>query len=227
MSVGVVDEVGDDALHPASIRDHRGTVAADQAQRQVPGGQHCLDRSDDVGGIALHGGGRCHAGYLEQVEQDAREPTRLPGKCRDESGLPRAEALAMRLEELGGRHDGRHRGPQLVTDVGDESALPLDARGDGDGHLVEGVRDRVEVGVAGLRQPHGQVSGSQLPGTRAQPLQWPQQPTAQVAPTAPPITKAATASISSRDRARDRVLSRSVSGKSSTYSPDRVSTATP
>ena len=61
-----------------------------------------------------------------------------------------------------GRGDyGCQRGAQLVADVGHEAPLPLDPRGDSDGHLVERVRDRVQVRVPGVRQPYGQVTGGQ------------------------------------------------------------------
>ena len=167
--LGVVDEVADDPLESAGVGAHDGQVAHDEAGVEAALLEHLPAQGGDVRRLPLRHLVGADPADLEQVEEHVREPADLLGEDGHQARLALGQIAAAGLQQLRGAEHRRQGRAQLVADVGAEAALASDPRLHGLRHLVEGVGDGVEVGIAGQPDPGAELPVGDPSGTRAQP----------------------------------------------------------
>ena len=151
------DEVADHPLQVALVRADR-RLEANPAHRDRQLGMSVLAgepmqhvRQDDVVGGDRQLAGGLEPGHLEQVDDELVELVDLGSEQVQRVLATLAQLPTAAGEHVGRGADGRHRGAQLVTDVGHEAALALDPLGERVGHVVEGHGEPVEVGIRVVR----------------------------------------------------------------------------
>ncbi len=131
-----------DLLGAFGHRDRRVGKAADGDRvTDELGHEQLLEVQSDRAGI--------EAADLEQVLDETLEPRHVSAQEVERSLGALGHLVAPALHHLDRGRQRHQRGAELVTDVGRESGVTLDAQLQGRCHVVERVGEHAEVGVVG------------------------------------------------------------------------------
>ena len=163
---GVVDQVGHHALHATRVRDDDRAIPVQQGGLEVAPCEDRLDQRRDVRGIPLDGRARGHAGDLQQVQQDPGEAPGLGGKAGDQAGLTRGNVswCSSRSSAVATTVVSGERSSWLTLATNRRSRSIREATATA--ISLKRVGDRVQVRIARVGQPDGEVAVGEAGGHR-------------------------------------------------------------